>query len=259
MMVDFALEAERKHGRERARGSPSSRAAAVPADHDDHDGRAPSADFLSRWGPDRARSCAGPLRDCHRGRIGRSASCSRLYTTPVIYVFFDRIARKLSAGASRPGAADGARGRRESSMSLSSPFIRPPGGYGPLDGGRRARPAASPFTQLPVLTSSADRFPHHHRGRRRLPGASPENHGVVGRDTARAPVRPHRRGDGDDVHQLSGLEHRHAAVRPGPQASTARRAGTSRPAINAARGYLPANLPSNPTYRKSQSGGTRRS
>ena len=38
MMIDFALDAEREEGKSAARGDPPGRAAALPADHDDHPG-----------------------------------------------------------------------------------------------------------------------------------------------------------------------------------------------------------------------------
>ena len=58
MMIDFALDAERNEGKTRDdaiyRGLP----AALPSDHDDHDGGAAGRHCRWRWAAEWARSCA---------------------------------------------------------------------------------------------------------------------------------------------------------------------------------------------------------
>ena len=52
-----------------------------------------------------------------------------LYTTPVIYLFFDRLAKKLAPVAwNRSGWRGGCPGRRKRIMNISAPFIRRPVG-----------------------------------------------------------------------------------------------------------------------------------
>ena len=106
MMIDFALEAERKRGQERQGGDLPGLPAALPADHDDDDGRAARRPAARAGSRHRARSCAG--RSASRSSAGCSLSqVLTLYTTPVIYLFFD------SLGAA-PRVACRAAGDRES-------------------------------------------------------------------------------------------------------------------------------------------------
>jgi multidrug efflux pump len=58
MMIDFALEAERKEGKSPRRGDLPGVPAALPADHDDHDGRAARRVPLA-LGTGTGRNCAG--------------------------------------------------------------------------------------------------------------------------------------------------------------------------------------------------------
>ena len=70
MMIDFALEAERRPGQEPARGHPRGLPAALPADHDDDLGGAVRR--RCRW-----RSAAAPARSCAaRSASPSSAACS---------------------------------------------------------------------------------------------------------------------------------------------------------------------------------------
>ncbi len=81
-----------------------------------------------------------------------------------------------------PGAGDPARGRRV--------VLLPP---------RRAAPPG--------------RLPHH-LGERGAPGRQPRDDGLVRRHAARAALRPHRRGLGDDLAELARSDFDHAPVRP---------------------------------------------
>jgi hypothetical protein len=100
MMVDFALDAERK-GRETAaaRRDLSGVPAALPPHSDDHAGRdvrRPAAG--ARVG--RRLGTAPPLGIAIVGGLIVSQVLT-LYTTPVIYLFFDRLAQWLFGAAKR--------------------------------------------------------------------------------------------------------------------------------------------------------------
>ena len=103
------------------------------------------------------------------------------------------------------------------------------------------------YMQLTGGAASADRFPGNFR-RRVVARRQSGDDGFGGGDAAGAAVRAHRRRQPDDVVQPAGLDRHHLAVRSEPQHRC--RARDVQAAINAARGYLPADLPSNPTYRK---------
>ena len=81
-----------------------------------------------------------------------------------------------------------------------------------------------------------------------LPGASPGHHGVFRRHAARAAVRPHRRRHRDDLVQYLGTTSITLQFDLDRDINGAARDVEA--GINAARTYLPANLPANPTYRK---------
>ena len=112
MMVDFALEAEREARQECHRGDLRGLPAALPSHHDDHHGcaagRVPLA-FGSGIGSELRR----PLGIAMVGGLIFSQVLT-LYTTPVIYIFFDNLAHRFSrksAGAEdrRPSRGLGSR------------------------------------------------------------------------------------------------------------------------------------------------------
>jgi multidrug efflux pump len=80
-------------------------------------------------------------------------------------------------------------------------------------------------------------------------GGQRRDYGIVRRYSSGAAARPYRRCDGDDLFAAHSAAHRSRFSSTSAATSMARH-GTWKPAINAARTYLPANLPGNPTYRK---------
>ena len=99
MMIDFALDAERKEGKSPRRGDLPGVPAALPADHDDDDGGAARRRAAGAR-PGIGSELRRPLGITIVGGLIFSQLLT-LYTTPVIYLAFDR----LRAGGSRRRAA----------------------------------------------------------------------------------------------------------------------------------------------------------
>ena len=98
MMIDFALEAERIEKQTAARGDPSGGAAALPPDHDDDDGgvaRRVAADARHR----RGLGIAPSARHHASSAVLIVSQVLTLFTTPVIYLAFDRLARRFGRTA----------------------------------------------------------------------------------------------------------------------------------------------------------------
>ena len=163
-----------------------------------------------------------------------------LYTTPVIYLAFDRLAR--GCGHRRRGAC---RAREQSHEHLRA--LHPaPGGDDAADGGARAgrrarllqlRVAPLPQVAFPTIVVSAG-----------LPGASPET-------MASAVATPLERQFGriagvTEMTSTSGLGSTTSRCSSISTRDIDAAARDVQAAINAARGQLPANLPSNPNYRR---------
>ena len=81
-----------------------------------------------------------------------------LYTTPVIYIFFDRLG--TAPAASRPGLEQAANRARRAVMNISAPFIRRPVATTLLTV-RIALAGAVAFNVLPVSPAAPGGFPHH--------------------------------------------------------------------------------------------------
>ena len=93
MMIDFALEAERDQGMEPRRGHLPGLPAPLSSDHDDDDGGPAWRRTARAWHRNGQRT-PPPAGNHHRRRPHRLADSHALYTTPVVYLFFDRIGRK---------------------------------------------------------------------------------------------------------------------------------------------------------------------
>ena len=206
MMIDFALEAERNEGKPPddaiyqacllrfrpimmttmaallggvplAFGTRHRLGAAPAARHHDHrrPDRQPGADALHDAG-DLPPSTAW-RSGCVQRRLRRGW---RAEPVPAMAAVADEPLRALHPAAGRDDAADRRRSRwRASSRSRLLPV--------------------SPLPQVDFPRSQCQRS---------LPGASPETMASVGGDAARAPVRPHRRRDGNDLDQLARLDQR---------------------------------------------------
>ena len=244
MMVDFALEAERKHGKNatdaiyeacllRFRPIMMTTMAALL-------GGIPLA-----LGTGIGSELRRPLGIAMVGGLLLSQVLT-LYTTPVIYIFFDRLARRFSRIAPAVRRLADADRRSGAAMNPSRALHPAAGGHDAADGGGGLAGAIA-FTVLPVSPLPAGRFPDHFR-RRRPARRQRRDHGIVGRHAAGAAVRPHRRRHGDDLDQLAG--HHGITLQFDLSRNIDGAARDVEAAINAARTYLPANLPGNPTYRK---------
>jgi hypothetical protein len=161
-----------------------------------------------------------------------------LYTTPVIYLAFDR--PRAAACARRRDRSDPPVARRV--MNLSAPFIRRPVrddaphhrlALRGVIGFRFLPVAALPQVDFPTIQVSA-------ACRRRS-----RDDGDVGRGAARAAVRPHRRRHRDDLDELPRLDRRSSCSSTSTGTSTAPRA-TCRPPSMPRAATLPTTLPAQP-------------
>ena len=134
-----------------------------------------------------------------------------LYTTPVVYIFFDKLASRITGSHASERSKYVARAVDSRLSDEHFDAIHSPArGDHAADGGHCAggnycvRDAAGG-------AAAADRFSHHQRAGK-LAGRKPGDHGFVGCHAARAAVRPHRRHHGDDFVELSRNDAHHAAV-----------------------------------------------
>ncbi len=145
-----------------------------------------------------------------------------LYTTPVIYLFFDGLAEQFAAWRSRrrpppEGSPPDPRCRQRRAASHEL--------LGAVHQAARSRPRCSrrPWcwrawrpSACCRFAAAAGRFPDH-LGVGVAARREPRDHGLLGRDAARAGVRPHRVGHRDDLAEHARPDQHHAAVRPEPQ------------------------------------------
>ena len=157
-----------------------------------------------------------------------------LFTTPVIYLAFDRLARGCAAAARRTRLADG----RARGMNLSAPFIARPVATTLLTLGI-ALAGVFAFFKLPVSPLPQVDFPTI-SVQAQLAGRQPGDHGDHRRDAAGAPPRADRRRHRDDLDQLGRHDAHHAAVRPRPRH---RRRGARRAGGDQRRARRPADQP----------------
>ena len=134
-----------------------------------------------------------------------------LFTTPVIYLYFDRLALRLDrAAAGQPAGA-----ARAGRMNISAPFISRPVATTLLTHRHCARRHPRLF-QIAGVAAAASRFSDH-LGHRDAARRQPRNRGHQRRRAARAPSRPDRRRHRNDLAKRHRTGPHHAAVRHQPR------------------------------------------
>ena len=97
MMVDFAITAEREQRPAPRGGDPQGLPAALPPDHDDHDGGLLGGVPLM-LGHGTGSELRQPLGCRHGRRAAAVSQALTLFTTPVIYLYLDKLSNWLSGG-----------------------------------------------------------------------------------------------------------------------------------------------------------------
>ena len=136
-----------------------------------------------------------------------------LYTTPVIYIFFDNLAHRFAPQIepSRGREAQNLRGRHEHLRT----FHPPAGGHDAAHGGDRPC-RGDCVSGAAGVAAAAGRLSDHFR-QRQPAGRQRRDHGLVRRHSAGAAVRSYRRRDGDDLGQLARQHLSHDSVRSEPR------------------------------------------
>ena len=197
MMIDFALEAERTARQAAARGDLRGLPAALPADHDDHDGRAARARCRWRWARGIGSELRRPLGITIIGGLIFS-QCSRS-TRRRSFIWPSTDWRAVSA-VGPPTARDPRRPSsrwRRTDMSLSTPFIHRPVGTTLLTVAITLAGALG-YLLLPVSPLPQVDFPTI-SGLGLAARRQPRDDGLGGRHAAGAAVRADRRHHGDDA------------------------------------------------------------
>ena len=246
MMIDFALEAERVEHKPPEEAILSGVPAAFPSHHDDYHGsaaRRPAAGAGIRTGSELRH----PLGITIVGGLLVSQLLT-LYTTPVVYLWFDRLAQRFSHlnignPIEEPSSADGSGLMHEYFRAIHQASDRHLVAGSALCSWReRWR-----FNFFPVAPLPQVEFPVIQVGAW-LPGASPET-------MASAVATPLERQFG----RIAGINQMTSTSQLGSTSIVLQfdlnrnidAAGRDvQAAINAARSQLPANLPGNPDYRK---------
>ena len=243
MMVDFALEAERKHGKNatdaiyeacllRFRPIMMTTMAALLAG-------LPLA-FGTGFGSELRR----PLGIAMVGGLLLSQVLT-LYTTPVIYIFFDNLAQRFSPQSSRRKlAARNWQARHEHLRALH----RAARGHDAADGGDRSCRGRSRSTVLPVSPLPEVDFPTISR-QRQPAGGQRRHYGVVRRHSPGAAVRSYCGRDGDDLRQRARQHIASPFSSTSAATSTARRATWRPPSMRRALICLPTCRPTRPIAR----------
>ena len=166
-----------------------------------------------------------------------------LYTTPVIYLFFDRLA---ADSRERPRSVPEARLPCAARSDEHFRALHPPARRDHAAGRRRRARRASRIQAASRCAAAASRFPDD-LGAGALPGASPE---IMASSVATPLERQlgHIAGVTEITSASPSARPITLAIRPESNIDGAAR--DVQAAINAARANLPANLPSNPSYRK---------
>ena len=169
-----------------------------------------------------------------------------LYTTPVVYLAFDRLSRRFQRYKVTNPTAEEPVGGGAGVMNISAPFIRRPVATSLLTLALLLAGGLA-YTRLPVAPLPQVEYPVINVGAG-LPGASPET-------MASSVATPLERQFG----RIAGINQMTSTSQLGSTNITLQfdlnrnidaAARDVQAAINAARGQLPANLPSNPNYRK---------
>src|SRR5205814_3562114 len=136
-----------------------------------------------------------------------------LFTTPVIYLYFDRLARAVRQ---RLGTAFNPEGAvRRAACEPVEPVYRAAGRDDAADDRPRARGPLRVF-QIAGGAAAADRFPDDFGVRADARG-EPGHDGDNRRDAARTPSRGYRRRDRDDLSEHGRLDPYHPAICARPQ------------------------------------------
>ena len=203
MMVDFALEAEREHGKNATDAIYEACLLRFRPDHDDHHGRAAGGLPLA-LGTGFGSELRRPLGIAMVGGLLLSQALT-LYTTPVIYIFFDNLGHRFAAQNESGGDWGREPAPGSSAMNISAPFIHRPVATTLLTVAI-ALAGAIGFKVLPVSPLPEVDFPDHF-GQLRPAGSQRRDHGVIRRYSAGAAIRPYRRCYGNDF-----LQHSRAAL-----------------------------------------------
>ena len=240
MMIDFALEAERVEGQAPRDAIYQACLLAVPADHDDHHGGDPRR-AAADAGPGHRIGTAPAAWPGHRRRPDRQSGAHLVHHAGDLSLL-------RPAGAAfhraRPSAPPGP--RRAGRMNISAPFIARPVATTLLTLGI-ALAGALAFLKLPVAPLPQVDFPTISVSAQ-LPGASPE---TVATSVA-SPLERHlgQIAGVTEMTSQSGIGQARVTLQFELNRDIDGAARDVQAAIVAARADLPANLKSNPTYRK---------